>query len=452
MMDFTKAMGDARLQEVLVADRQSALRLLMFVRVAIAIAVIGFLIINFPNAFGLYLAGLVLLFGLFGVGQYLLGQSRYAADWQAYCFVVLDLTLVAFILLHTNPFSPDPFPPAQRLRYPNFDYLYVVVALLAVGAKPRVVALSGVAAVFVWGAAVAWIVSLPGTMTEYDVPGLMALPMAERLEIANGPNFVWLLAVTQELFVMLLFGGTLAAVAWRARRLLARQMLAERARANLSRYFSPGMIDQLADQDELVGDVREQDVAVIFADIVGFTAIAEKQSPEEIIGMLREFHSRMARAVFSHSGTVDKYIGDAIMATFGTPRVSPRDASNALACAHAMLSAISEWNVERTAAGKATIEVGIGLHYGTAVMGNIGEERRLEYAVVGDTVNIASRLEALTREYGTPMVMSDDAVRAVRRESGDDEPALAGLSKERAANVRGRRGSVGVWTLSKARS
>jgi hypothetical protein len=129
----------------------------------------------------------------------------------------------------------------------------------------------------------------------------------------------------------------------------------------------------------------------------------------------------MARAVFAHSGTVDKYIGDAIMATFGTPRVGPRDASDALACAHAMMRAISEWNVERSAAGAAPIEVGIGLHYGSAVMGNIGEERRLEYAVVGDTVNIASRLEALTREFGTPLVMSDDAVNAVRRESVDAE-------------------------------
>lgn len=448
MASVTTAVEDDRVQGVLAADRQNALRLLMIVRIAISVAGMGFLIITFPGAFGLYLAGLVLLFGLFGLVQYLLRRSRYGADWQAYVFVALDLALIAFILLHTNPFSADPFPPAQRLRYPNFDYLYVIVGLLAIGATPRLVAWSGIAAVLVWGAAVAWIVSLPGTMTEYDVPGLMALPMAERLQIANGPDFVWLLPITQELFAMLLFGGTLAAVAWRARLLLGRQLQAERARANLSRYFSPGMVDQLAQQDDLVEDVREQDVAVIFADIVAFTRIAESQSPEEIIGMLREFHGRMARAVFAHGGTVDKYIGDSIMATFGTPRVGSRDASNALACAHEMLSAMREWNVERTNAGEALIEIGIGLHYGPAVMGNIGEERRLEYAVVGDTVNIAARLESLTREYKAPMLISDAAVAAARSEGDADMKLLAGLSEAGDANLRGRIGRVGVWTMS----
>ncbi len=446
----TVPMGGPHLQDVLSADRRNALRLLMFVRLAVSVAVAGFLIINFPTPSGFYWSGLSLLFGLFGVFQYMLGRSRHAANWHAYLFVVLDLALVTFIILHTNPFSADPFPPAQRLRYPNFDYLFVVVALLALGASPRAVAWSGVAAVLVWGSAAALIISLPGVMTENDVPGFYALPMAERLELANGPNFVWVLAITQELFVMLLFAFALAAIAWRARRLLARQMLAERARANLSRYFSPGMIEQLADQDEPLGAVSKQNVAVLFADIVGFTAIAEKQLPEEIIGLLREFHGRMARAVFAHGATVDKYIGDAIMVTFGTPHVGPRDATNALACANAMLRAVSEWNMERAAAGATPIEVGIGLHYGSAVLGDIGEERCLEYAVVGDTVNVASRLEALTRKLNTPLVISNDVVEAVRRETNNPDQALSGLARGPAANVSGRAGSVGVWTLSEA--
>ncbi len=450
MTTETQTKGNARLEDVLSADRRHALRLLMYVRLIMSVAIMVFLLINFPNAGGLYWGGLALVFGLFGIAQTMLGRSRHAATWHSYFFIALDLALVTFIILYTNPFFPDPFPPAERLRYPNFDYLYAIVALLALGASPKAVIWSGVAAVLAWGVGIAWIVMLPETMTEFDVPGFQAMPVAKRMELVNGPNFVFMSARIQEFFLMMMFAFALAALAWRARRLLGRQMVAERARANLSRYFSPGMIDVLADQDEPLGAVREQPIAVLFADIVGFTALSEKQSPEAVIALLREFLGRMARAVFAHNGTVDKYIGDAIMATFGTPRAGPRDASNALACARDMLRSVAELNAERVAAGEAPIEVGIGLHFGTAVLGDIGDEQRLEYAVIGDTVNVASRLESLTREVNAPLVVSDDVVEAVKREVEDAEQALSGLAKGRAANVRGRAASVGVWTLSEA--
>ncbi|MDH3235360.1 MAG: adenylate/guanylate cyclase domain-containing protein, partial [Alphaproteobacteria bacterium] len=107
------------------------------------------------------------------------------------------------------------------------------------------------------------------------------------------------------------------------------------------------------------------------------------------------------------------------------------------------------WNRERQARGEVEVEVGIGLHFGPAVMGDIGDERRLEYAVIGDTVNVAARLEALTREVDAPLVVSDDTVEAVRRETGE-AAALAGLTKGEKATVRGRAGAVPVWTLDTA--
>jgi adenylate cyclase len=171
--------------------------------------------------------------------------------------------------------------------------------------------------------------------------------------------------------------------------------------------------------------------------------------PEDVIDLLRDFHGRMAREVFAHGGTVDKYIGDAIMATFGTPHAGPQDATNALACARAMLASVEEWNAERARRGEPAIAIGVGVHFGPAVMGDIGDERRLEYAVIGDTVNVASRLEALTREVDAPLVVSDDTVAAVRRETGESG-ALAGLRKGETAAVRGRTGAVSVWTLGPA--
>ncbi len=157
--------------------------------------------------------------------------------------------------------------------------------------------------------------------------------------------------------------------------------------------------------------------AVLFADIVGFTAYADGRSPMEVIGTLRQFHERMEREVFRHNGTLDKYLGDGLMATFGTPFTSERDAGNALRCAQAMIGSIDDLNLERSNRGEPPIRLSIGLHYGQVVLGDIGLNR-LEFAVIGTAVNAASRLETLTREYGCAMVASDELVQRARAETG----------------------------------
>src|SRR5213078_4254783 len=138
---------------------------------------------------------------------------------------------------------------------------------------------------------------------------------------------------------------------------------AERARANLARYFSPNMVDLLAEQDEPLGPVRRQTVAVLFVDIVGFTRMAEAMTPEAVVGMLRDFHERMTAQIFACGGTVEKYIGDAIFAVFGVPNASAGDAANALNCAEMMLQALDRWNAERVPAGETPLAIWIGLNY-----------------------------------------------------------------------------------------
>ena len=119
------------------------------------------------------------------------------------------------------------------------------------------------------------------------------------------------------------------------------------------------------------------------------------------LNLLRDYHDRLGQAVFDNNGTLDKYIGDGLMATFGTPDPGPQDAANALQCAMDMIASLEDWNAERIGEGKAPVRVGIGLHYGAVIAGDIGNERRLEYSVIGDTVNIASRLEHLTRNLNS---------------------------------------------------
>jgi len=216
---------------------------------------------------------------------------------------------------------------------------------------------------------------------------------------------------------------------------------AERARANLARYFSPNLVDLLAESDEPLGPVRRQMVAVLFADIVGFTRMAEAMEPEAVVGLLRDFHQRMAAQIFACGGTIEKYIGDEIFAVFGLPTASPHDASSALRCAALMLKELDAWNAARAARGELPLAIGIGLNYGPAVLGDVGTEHSLSFTVIGDTVNIASRLQGLTRGLKTPLVVAD----AILKQIGDGQLPLA-LQDQGERELRGRSGAIRIWT------
>jgi len=222
---------------------------------------------------------------------------------------------------------------------------------------------------------------------------------------------------------------------------------AERARSNLSRYFSPNIVEMLAAQDEPLGAVRRQTVAVLFVDIVGFTRMAEAMPPETVVTLLREFHEHMTAQIFACGGTVEKYIGDAIMAVFGVPTPSDNDAANALICSDMMLEALDRWNAKRTQHGERPLAIGIGLNYGPAVLGDVGSEHSMSFTVIGDTVNTASRLQGLTRTLKTPLVVGGPLVDAIHLGSSEAAAALTSqLLDQGEQTLRGRAGPVHVWT------
>jgi adenylate cyclase len=243
-------------------------------------------------------------------------------------------------------------------------------------------------------------------------------------------------------------GKTLDDIA-RVREIERQRAAAERARTNLSRYFSPNLVEILAARDEPLGAVRRQTVAVLFVDIVGFTQMTERMPPEAVVTLLRQFHHRMTAQIFACGGTVDKYIGDEILVVFGLPEPCPDDAANALRCAERMVAALDEWNVERVAAGEPPLAMGIGVNYGPAVIGDVGGGQSLSFTVIGDTVNTASRLQRMTRSLLTPVVAADAIVRAVRdaRQSEGIDPAER-LRDGGEHMLRGRSGAVRIWTYA----
>jgi adenylate cyclase len=194
-----------------------------------------------------------------------------------------------------------------------------------------------------------------------------------------------------------------------------------------------------------LGAVRRETVAVLFADIVGFTRMAEAMAPEAVVTMLRQFHDRMTAQIFVCGGTVEKYIGDEIFAVFGMPSATETDAANALRCAHMMLAALGRWNMEREARGEAQLAIGIGLNYGPAVLGDVGSEQTLSFTVIGDTVNTASRLQGLTRTLETPLVLGDAVVTAIRASKPDEASMLLAKKDLGLHELRGRTAPVRIW-------
>ena len=194
----------------------------------------------------------------------------------------------------------------------------------------------------------------------------------------------------------------------KAHKRLARE---EVARANYGRFMPEYVVKQMLENpDSFKLGGANQTVTILFADIRGFTAFSEKENPEKVVGLLNRFFSAMSEIIFAHGGTLDKYTGDGLMAIFGAPNATPEDAKNALKTAVTMQRRLATLNKELEAENLTRINVGIGLHTGVATIGYIGSEQRSEYTAIGDTVNLASRLESSAR--GEQILVSEATAQA----------------------------------------
>jgi adenylate cyclase len=419
------------------AGRQLALRGRTVALVAIALLVA--ILSPYPGV--LFYEALIFLLMVLGFGRFALERSGLFRGWHDYLLIALDCGLLAFTLLCPNPLTPFDYPPQLGLHFGNFAYFYVLLAGLAIGFQPKRVLWGGAMGALAWLIGVAWLTSLPGTIL--DPPGGDGFPAM--LEAMFIPTFIDLSSVVEDVAVFMIVAALMATVVARSRRLVERQSLLERQRSNLARYFPPATVDRLANQDKALAQTREEDAAVLFFDLVGFTHWAERHSPAEVIRMLREVHARIESAVFAHDGTLDKFIGDGAMATFGTVEHGPREATNALSCAVSIVDAFDNWIAQRSRLGQMQLRISIGVHYGRVVVGDVGTDRRMEFGVLGDAVNVASRLEELTRELKSRAAISRAVADAAREETGGEAAALISRFRDCGQwKLRGREQPVDV--------
>jgi adenylate cyclase len=214
--------------------------------------------------------------------------------------------------------------------------------------------------------------------------------------------------------------------------------------AAFSRFLDPRVVAQLVDDGATrkTLDGQAHEITVLFSDIRGFTTLSERHEPAVIVGLLNDYFSRQVEVIFRHGGTLDKFIGDAIMAFWGAPSADPDQARNAIDAALEMTEVLEAFKREAGDIG-TDFDIGIGLHTGPAIVGFIGSEQRQDYTAIGDTVNLASRIEGLTKEHGRVLVSAE-----TRSHCGDAfDFAHSGSYK-----VKGRSAEVDLYVPSRRRT
>lgn len=304
-----------------------------------------------------------------------------------YLSTLMDMSLL-FILIWSFHLQYAQ-PPSFYLKAPTLLYVFIFIALRSLRFEARYVLVGGIAA------AAGWMV-LAGYATY--VTGGMKMVTRDYVHYMTS-NSILIGAEFDKVISILLVTVIIAVAIRRARILLIRSVAEGAAVKDLSRFFAPEIANRItvADHEIQAGEGQAREAAILICDIRGFTVFAKQTTPDELMRTLAEYQHRMVTAVQDNGGTIDKFMGDGVMATFGAAKPSDTYAADALRALEAVIEASREWGKEREAQGKPALRVGCAVATGPIIFGAVGDETRLEYTVIGDAVNLSAKLENQTK-------------------------------------------------------
>ena len=330
-------------------------------------------------------------YALFTLVRLYLSWRERLAPWVLYLSIVVDMALLLALIWSFHLEYGQ--PPSFYLKAPTMIYVFIFIGLRVLTFRARYVVVAGLAAAIGWAALAAYAILASGgrEMITRDYVEYMT------------SNSVLIGAEADKIIAILVVTALLAVAMNQARRLVVRSAAEGAAARDLARFFSPEVARQITAAEQAIeaGSGKARDAAVVFCDIRGFTRFAHTVSPGEVIAMLIEYQQALVPSILGHGGTIDKFMGDGIMATFGAVRPSATAAADALRAVDAVMEAAAAWNRHCVAEGRPAHRVNAAAAFGPIVFGAVGDVDRLEYTVIGDPVNQAAKLEKANRAEGS---------------------------------------------------
>jgi len=380
---------------------------------------------------------LALLFlAALGISHHFLIGSAWDRKWTKYVFFSIDILLLSVAIAVVSPEPRIEIPQIFMFRFDVFHYYYIVLAVAALSFSPGLVLWTGALGATGWLAAFAWVRSGVETPLEWD-DSLRDGSREQFLSVILDENFVATGSRQQEAFFLFVVGMLIAIVMYRARQTVHRQLEAERDKAIVSQVFGqfvPETVVKSMIEDRGVLDPIEREATVLFVDLANFTRLTESRGPRGTVDILNAYFDTATEVISRHHGVVTQFQGDAILAVFNVPIENETHAQCALDAAVELLD-----KVRSNKFAGVQLTVRIGINSGPLIAGNVGGGNRQSYTVHGDTVNLAARLEALNKQYGTSLLVSGATKTLLEK---DD------LERIGETEIRGLSRPVGIYTLA----